>query len=365
LSVKKGDDYTTVASIIEDRNAKHLEHFHVYSKHGLQESNLKENDSNSEVVDKALDWHTDAGLFLAFLPAVSCADSDKPDNSFRIRIPTIDKKTGVDLGKEMQATFPDERNGEIVVALMLGAGAENWLHTPTGLQLRAARHAVKMNVGEERAWYGKMHLVPDRAIIEQMPKPRTFGEMKESVAMSQRRNMDEGSEQSDMTIGCGNSHSQILSLSSYIASNNNHDEQFSAVQRDRLLTVAGDCTDRTNLFCWMGCRDIVDNGVSYDKNIESGKAIYCHDANTLSDTNDLQMAVDACTNATSNVVGGIHNKNCTNTWKDIIDGVQTHLLTAIENDPVKKDTNWAFKKSWGVLPTILASVFLAGIVVAF
>lgn len=199
----------------------------------------------------------------------------------------------------------------------------------------------------------KVHLVPERAIIEQKPEPRTFGEMKESVALSQRGNMDEGSEQSDITIGCGHS-------------NNNHDEKFSAVKRDRLLTVAGDCTDGTNLFCWMGCRDIVDNGVSFDKNVESGKAIYCHDANILSDTNDLQMAVDACTNTTSNVVGGIHNKNCTNIWKDIEDDVHTHLNKVTENDPVKKDTtSWAFKKSWGVLPTILACVFLADIAVAF
>lgn len=353
LSVKKGENYKTLASVIDD--AKHLEHFHVYSKHGLQ-GNHEENESDFEVIDKALDWHTDAGLFLAFLPAVSCTDLDKPDNSFRIRIPTIGKKNEIDLGEEMQAIFPDEKNGEIVVALMLGAGAENWLHTPTALQLRAARHAVRMSAGEERAWYGKMHLVPEEAIIEQMPEPRTFDEMKKSVATNRYGNMDKNNEQSGTTIGCGNSFSQILSLSSHDGSNHNHNDHISANQRDRLLTVAGDCTNSTNLFCWMGCRDTADNGVSFDENVKSGKSIYCLDPGTLSATDDLQKAVDACTNPMTKIVGGMHtNKNCTNSWNDAVDGVFTHLS---QEESIIQVESLAFKKSWGVSPTIFASMFL-------
>ena len=150
LEVKIGNDYKSMAAIVED--AKHLEHFHVYSKEENDVSNdfVKEND---EAVDEALDWHTDAGLFLAFLPAVSCTN-DKLDNSFHIKVPSIDERTGRQYDKEVRAVFPNDREGEVIVAIMMGAGAQHWLKTPPGLKLRATKHAVRMKSGEERAWYG-------------------------------------------------------------------------------------------------------------------------------------------------------------------------------------------------------------------
>jgi hypothetical protein len=128
-----GGTYSSVSQIRQGAN--HLEHFHVYSKEQRDHQQQEEHES-------VLDWHTDAGLFLAFVPARDC-HSDQPDASFWVK----------DISSP--AVFPDG-----AIAIMLGAGAEYWLQTP--VPLKATQHAVKMRPGEERAWYGmsKYHRNP-------------------------------------------------------------------------------------------------------------------------------------------------------------------------------------------------------------
>lgn len=120
-----GGTYSSVSQIRQGAN--HLEHFHVYSKEQQDHQQREEH-------ERVLDWHTDAGLFLAFVPARDC-HSDQPDASFWVK----------DIGAP--AVFPGG-----AIAIMLGAGAEYWLQTP--VPLKATQHAVKMRPGEERAWYG-------------------------------------------------------------------------------------------------------------------------------------------------------------------------------------------------------------------
>ena len=166
LSTKDDDDgddennenggYSTIASILKDAN--HLEHFHLYSKKNTDDNHTEvQNDDQAQAIDGALDWHTDGGLFLAFIPGQHCHETnDGNDDSFRITVPSKDKSNRK--GIEMKAIFPDSATNnnpnEIVVAIMLGAGAEHWLNTPKSLELKATKHAVKMKVGDIRAWYG-------------------------------------------------------------------------------------------------------------------------------------------------------------------------------------------------------------------
>ncbi len=160
--------YFTIQSIIE--NANHLEHFHLYSK---EEETKKDDDVESMYTTyNTLDWHTDGGLFLAFIPGTSCHntrnhdDDDDENNNYNdndsFRIMKKDIHTHIE--REMRVVFPQPRSSnsnndtndtnEIIVAIMMGTGAEHWLHTPTSLKLRATRHAVKMKGGDVRAWYG-------------------------------------------------------------------------------------------------------------------------------------------------------------------------------------------------------------------
>ena len=160
LSLKSGGKYHSIKSVVDD--AVHLEHFHVYDKaENSDETQTKqENKEMATPVDKALDWHTDAGLFLAFLPGKRCnlQSSDTninnvdQDDSFHVMVPSSTSSSS----SEMRAKFPQAKSGEIIVAIMLGTGAEHWLELSKNydLQLRATKHAVKMRTGQARVWYG-------------------------------------------------------------------------------------------------------------------------------------------------------------------------------------------------------------------
>jgi hypothetical protein len=133
-----GRTYDSVESIVNE--SQNLEHFHVYSKQKEAFGGGKKSH-----VDRALRLHTDAGLFLSFIPAVSCRNEEdaesQNDSSFMISIN----------GNVRSASFP---SGSVV--MMLGEGAQHWLKnssSPT-LPLRATKHAVRMEPGDARAWYG-------------------------------------------------------------------------------------------------------------------------------------------------------------------------------------------------------------------
>jgi hypothetical protein len=119
-----GGIYPTMESIVEASN--NLEHFHLYSK-----------TSDDESKKQTRELHMDAGLFLSFLPAYSC-HSNAPDESFYVQ--------------DMEGVIRPAEFAPNTVTIMLGIGAEEWLQT--AVPLKAARHAVRMNAGESRAWYG-------------------------------------------------------------------------------------------------------------------------------------------------------------------------------------------------------------------
>jgi len=119
LRTDRGVQYSSIESIV--KASVHLEHFHLYEK----------GDTTSN--EETLEWHTDAGLFLAFVPACNCRGGEEHDSSLWV--------------DNSPVVFPPN-----TIAIMLGTGAENWLQTH--LTLRATRHAVKMNAGDLRAWYG-------------------------------------------------------------------------------------------------------------------------------------------------------------------------------------------------------------------
>jgi len=225
---------------------------------------------------------------------------------------------------------------------MLGAGAEHWLQTPPGLKLRAAKHAVRMKSGEERAWYGMMHLVPRDAIVQQHPKPLTFGDMKKSMGQ-----FEDIKNESDIGMGCGNADTKNLSPFTTKADHNDND-QLSSAYRRRLATVGpADCNNSTNLFCWMKCADIPDEDFIVGDRLKEGDSVYCLDPAVLSETKDLRAAVDACADSFTNSAGGVHQESCANTWYSTEVDVPTYLQGKIPDDPANEDYDYAEKYCWG------------------
>jgi hypothetical protein len=159
LSNWDGGSYSSIADI---RNgANHLEHFHVYHKKASSfedefittpndDDNKDHHQESSSRTSTTLDWHTDAGLFLAFVPAINCNHDNtnkhehERDHSFWFMENSKNTQQA-----PIRAIFP---TGSI--AIMLGAGAEHWLDTSSRMSLKATKHAVKMQSGDARAWYG-------------------------------------------------------------------------------------------------------------------------------------------------------------------------------------------------------------------
>ena len=147
LKTSYGTSYSTIQEITHAAN--HLEHFHVYSKPprlstAEEEHNVSTSSSSSPVV---LEWHTDAGLFLAFVPGQNCEQGASSDiehsSSFWIVDPSDQQEKPVQFHPR-------------AVVVMLGVGAEHWLQT--NVPLRATKHAVRMQPGQVRAWYGMSKL---------------------------------------------------------------------------------------------------------------------------------------------------------------------------------------------------------------
>eukprot|EP00956_Cyclotella_meneghiniana_P017032 scaffold27465_cov59-Cyclotella_meneghiniana.AAC.6 len=149
------------------QSANHLEHFHVYYKDGLPSNDVtatfkyedgKMGDS-SQIVPEAqineqggskatkttLDYHTDAGFFLAFAPSMDCGSSKVDNTSFYMKSQ-----------KQPLQIEEDE------VVILLGAGAQYWMNNNLdgSDSFVAAPHALRLLPGAHRSWYGKMHLLP-------------------------------------------------------------------------------------------------------------------------------------------------------------------------------------------------------------
>jgi hypothetical protein len=341
-------EYSTVASIIEDAN--HLEHFHLYSKKEDHHHHHQQQQSNENHV---LEWHTDGGLFLAFIPGTSCSPhtikNDSNDNndsnedqtdmvldpSFRIVLEENNQP------HKMNVSFPKLNNNEINVAIMLGAGAQHWLNTPKSLPLHATQHAITMNSGDVRAWYGMMHLVPSNAVIQDKPTPRTFAEMKQasvhslsSTFSSRNANVSNGPE-SSIAIGCGNYEEEEEK-----GDDHHHPDQYLSIEtyrhhkRRRLQHVGGheDCAGSSNYFCWLSCIGTPNSGLSFDEHLDKDESLYCLDPSILDSTGNLTLAVQGCSDEVYGTAGGVMDEACQNYWHPTVDGVQSYLTPDVVQD---------------------------------
>eukprot|EP00591_Stephanopyxis_turris_P009522 CAMPEP_0195521334 /NCGR_PEP_ID=MMETSP0794_2-20130614/18474_1 /TAXON_ID=515487 /ORGANISM="Stephanopyxis turris, Strain CCMP 815" /LENGTH=664 /DNA_ID=CAMNT_0040650863 /DNA_START=58 /DNA_END=2052 /DNA_ORIENTATION=+ len=291
----QGGMFTSISSIVDV--SSNLEHFHVYSK---EDTNGGQHD-DLQSIDSSLDTHTDAGLFLSFVPARSCVNeaNEEENSSFFVSVS----------GEIRRAVFPPGS-----VAIMLGVGAEHWLKVPEYLSLKATRHAVKMRVGEARAWYGMMNLVPENAIVHDSPV-HTFADMRANMVMTgsniQNRRYSDSTASSNryISIGCGSSSSSEAhhSISSSITS---------PPKRVRLQMVPDSsyCNNSTNFYCWMSCLAIPDYE-NAEEFIKEGKSLYCLQPAVLASSgNDVKEAVEPCNDEQTGRPGGAMNSNCMGTW---------------------------------------------------
>ncbi|KAL3780178.1 hypothetical protein HJC23_013986 [Cyclotella cryptica] len=134
-----------------------LDHFHIYS-------NTESSSGSKKAELKTIDWHTDYGFALAFLPGHIMIEDDSytrkytPSKGFFIQLPD---------GSTQEVSFTEEDD----VVILLGDGVahiKDAIKNDVDIYLRAVPHAFVMpDIGNRdalRMWYGRMMLFPLDAI---------------------------------------------------------------------------------------------------------------------------------------------------------------------------------------------------------
>eukprot|EP00581_Thalassiosira_minuscula_P007166 CAMPEP_0183705194 /NCGR_PEP_ID=MMETSP0737-20130205/2356_1 /TAXON_ID=385413 /ORGANISM="Thalassiosira miniscula, Strain CCMP1093" /LENGTH=828 /DNA_ID=CAMNT_0025932303 /DNA_START=96 /DNA_END=2582 /DNA_ORIENTATION=+ len=299
--------------------ANHLEHFHVYTKSSTSSSEvdyeqgglrklkgggISGDEGNDRITEEAetstLDYHTDAGFFLSFVPAMNCHTHGIDSSSFYLE------------GHDEPLTFGDDE-----VIIMLGAGAQYWL--PSQEQegdsnedqypFLAASHALRLSPGTHRAWYGKMHLLPSSFTTmnnDHMPLPSSniFGEAFPSFQLKDY----DAHVPSSPVDGCGTTAFNQNSLPTESLVTMQEDTQISRRRLQHINSPAS-CNNQTDFFCWFQCVPIP-NSKQAEEYVYNGYSLYCLDPGKLSSSDDaIAAATDPCEG------GYIHNSNCVGSWQ--------------------------------------------------
>lgn len=184
-----GSDAAAPASIVRDRSGvegytfadvvtrgEHLEHFHVYEKKGENGEPAGENN------EKTLEWHTDQGLALLFVPGRFVS---VPADGAAAAVGEVTSGFHVLLkdGSTAEVKFDDQKDDLI---LMLGDGVNQYVNDridSDAPKLRALPHSLVVPPTTEaaetetvRAWYGLMVLPPADAVHPTLKE--TFGELR-------------------------------------------------------------------------------------------------------------------------------------------------------------------------------------------
>ncbi|KAL7528489.1 hypothetical protein ACHAXR_003372 [Thalassiosira sp. AJA248-18] len=308
---KKDQSYRQILS-----GANHLEHFHVYTKSSTslsggtsQEEGLvheigKSPNSEREAVS-TLVYHTDAGFFLAFVPAMNCHSYTTDNDSFYLK------------GRSEPLSFADDE-----VVIMMGAGAQYWLSSDEQNKLHpflAASHALRLSPDTHRTWYGKMHILPSSFAasnvapqLSSSPAPVKYGDVLPSFQL-------EGNKAHvplSPVDGCGTTVFNENSLPSLSI-----DAVVEKQSRRRLQHVNSpeNCNNQTNFFCWHQCINIPspENAEEY---VQDGYSLYCLDPAILVSTESIPEATDPCDG------GYAHNSACKGTWHETDEKIPGYKL---------------------------------------
>lgn len=262
------------------RSGKHLEHMHAYFPPKYSDYGEVDN------TVATMDMHTDSGLFIAMTTGFySSTDTSSkftpPPNGLYIQLPS---------GQIAQVDSSDDS-----LIIMVGSGGADWLLPALGAPLRALPHALKipttLSTSTEtwtRAWYGKMYLPPNDAVIASTEKTgdityETYRQKEiEAVAAASIRDTDPVSSKL-LPSACG-SHkmdmskmmegTKVVPMTSSLRSSPISNAYTHMVKN----TLCG--ADNAGVMCWTQCQD--------PSNLPCGTSAQCVDTVTgeIVDGND-------------------------------------------------------------------------------
>lgn len=210
-----------------------------------------------------LDFHTDAGLFIAMTTGLYA--SEKGDH-----LP--DEKNGLYL-QLMSGSVVEVHTKEDALIIMVGDGGTRWLAPLMGSSLRAAPHSLRVasptQQAHSRTWFGKMYLPPADALL---PISKQGGNHVAPLQYDMYRQMERqhlstsptssaadstGTTHESLPSACG--HKLPVSTASHGSGGNNHNHNHMASSYSHLVgnDLCG-ATDGTGVMCWTQCMSVAD-----------------------------------------------------------------------------------------------------------
>ena len=259
-------------------HANHLEHFHAYTKPAVD---------GVDRSDVTLDYHTDAGFFLSFVPAMDCDSFTTDNNSFYLK------------GSGEPVVFEDDE-----VVIMIGAGAQYWLNPERtsgefneNSPFVAASHALRLEPNTQRSWYGKMHLLPSS--LSAPSESVKYGDILPSLKLENYK----AHVPPAPVDGCGTTlfNDDIFPVAAASPIRTSR-------RRLQHVNSPANCNNVTNFFCWHQCVAIPEseNAEAY---VYDGYSLYCLDPSKLGSEDPVKDAADPCEN------GFVHNSACKGSWQ--------------------------------------------------
>lgn len=307
-----GEEVQSYRKILSSAN--HLEHFHVYTK-SSQEDNQELGEMGGRYVNdeksnatSTLDYHTDAGFFLSFVPAMNCHSYTTDDSSFYMK------------EQHKPIEFQDDE-----VVIMMGAGAQHWLpsreHSAQGKgswrTFLAASHALRLSQDTHRTWYGKMHLLPSWLTPSDIT-PQSASSLKYGDALPSFELNDYNAHVPTSPVdGCGTTAFNEDPFKKLIL-----DANIKKGGRRRLQHVdsPSECNNQTNFFCWKQCIELPEAKYA-EQYVQDGYSLYCLDPGLLSSSDSsIQDATEPCQG------GYVHNSNCLGFWQATDENVLGYKL---------------------------------------
>lgn len=177
-----------------------LDHFHIYSSN-------PSSGTSTEKVFRTIDWHTDYGFALAFVPGQVMIDDTSsphkytPSKDFFIRLPDGSRR-------EVSFTADDD------VVILLGDGVShiNNVIDDDEVNLRAVPHSFVMPDDKDvlRMWYGRMLLFPVDMLHSNLN--RSFGDLKEAMNSDPSYHLSSNSNHLGYALGCSSPEALIPRL---------------------------------------------------------------------------------------------------------------------------------------------------------
>ena len=166
-----------------------LDHFHIYSSKGADSE-------ENQAAPKTIDWHTDYGFALAFIPGQVLAEDNSsrkytPSKGFFIQLPD---------GSAKEVTFTEE--DDVVILLGDGVSHINNAIEDDSINLRPVPHSFVMPDADDvlRMWYGRMLLFPVDMIHSTLNQ--SFGEVKEAMNSDPSYHISNVDNQMGYALGC-------------------------------------------------------------------------------------------------------------------------------------------------------------------